>query len=227
MFELKAKIRKELGGKAKALRKKGILPGVLYGHKIKTIPLNVDYQDFARVFEKVGESTLLDLNIGQEKKKVLIHAFQKDPVSDKFIHVDFYQVRMDETIKAEVALKFIGFSPAVEDKAGVLVKNIEAIEIEALPKDLPHEIEIDLGKLKTFEDNIYIEDLKVPTGVKILMEPRTVIASVVQPRTKEEVEELEEKPEEKIEEVVGAERGLSGEEEKSKEEEKEKEQAKE
>lgn len=213
MLELNAKIRETLGKKVKSLREEGLIPAVVYGWKTKSIPLEVDYKEFATIYSKAGESTLIKLKISakggsapggknkEEAKNVLVNEVAKDPVNDKFIHVDFYQVRMDKPITAEVPLVFEGEAPVVKSEAGVLVKNIIEVEVEALPKDLPHEIKVDISGLETIEDLIHIKDLKVPEGVKILAEPDEAVVSVVPPRTEEELEALEEEVEEKVEEV--------------------------
>jgi len=198
-LELNAQVRKATGNKLKVLRKKGFIPAIVYGAGHKNIPIEVDYHEFEKAFKQTGESTIIKLKIGNQAKNVLIHDVAREPVGDRFIHIDFYQVRMDKAITAEVGLVFEGEAPAVKNLEGVLVKNITEVEVEALPKDLPHEIKVDISALKTFDDHIKIKDLKLPLGVKVLAEPEEVIASVIPPRTKEELEELEEKPEEVVE----------------------------
>lgn len=213
-LELNAKVREDIkSNKLKALRKKGFVPAIVYGPGHKPLPIQVEYQEFKKVFDDAGESTIIKLKAGNDSKNVLIHEVARDPVTDKFIHIDFYQVRMDKAISAEVSLIFEGEAPAVKNLEGVLIKNITEVEVEALPKDLPHEIKVDISCLETFDEHIKIKDLKLPEGVKVLAEPEEVIALVTPPRTKEELEELEEKPEEKVEEVEGVE----GEEEEIKE----------
>ncbi len=230
MLELLVKLRKEIGAKNKQVREQGFIPAVLYGQKIKNLNLSVKYQDFERIYKEAGESTLIKLKIAKDKEKertVLIHDIAKDPVSGKFIHIDFNQVRMDQTTTVEVPLVFIGKSEAIERDGGVLIKSIQAVEAEALPQNLPNEIEVDISVLKTFDDNIYIKNLKVSDKVKLTADSEDLIASVIPPRTKEELEELEEAPEEKIDEVEVEEKGKEKEEEKAetdkKEEQKEKE----
>ncbi len=98
-------------------------------------------------------------------------------------------------------LVFVGSSSAVERESGVLIKNLQHLEVEALPQDLPPEIQVDISPLKTFDDNIYIKDLTISEKVKIMAEPEEVVASVIPPRTKEELAELEEAPVEEVEEV--------------------------
>ena len=215
ILELNAKIRETLGKKVKSLRKQGIIPAVFYGAKTKSVPLELDYDKFEKIYEEAKESTIIKLKIGKESKNVLIYNVARDPVTDKFIHIDFYRVRMDKLITTEVPLVFEGESPAVEAEDGVLIKNIVNVEVEAMPADLPHEIKVDISTLKTFEDLIYIKDLKVPEGVKILAEPEEAIASVAPPRSEKELAELEEKIEEEVEEVEKA-----GEEEEEEKEEK-------
>jgi len=193
-LELKAQIREDVGKKIKSLRKKGIIPAVVYGSGHKPISIQIDYKEFEKIFEKAGESTLINLKIsakggsasGGENKNVLIHDIAKDPVSGRFIHIDFYQVRMDKAIKAEVPLVFVNESPAVKTLEGILVKNITEVEVEALPKDLPHEIKVDISVLDSFDKHIRVKDLILPQGVKLHLDADEVIVSVTPPR-KEEV----------------------------------------
>jgi len=199
MQTISAKIRTEVGKKAKNLRSKGILPAVLYGPKIETISLEVNEKDFEKIFQEAGESSLISLEIDKKKFLVLIHAIEIDAISKKPIHVDFYQPRLDEEISAEVPLVFTGEAFAVKDLGGTLIKNIHEIEVKALPQNLPHEIKVNLEKLKTFQDNILIKDLIIPQGVRILKGPDEIVALISQ---KVKVEEELSKPvEEKVEEV--------------------------
>jgi len=218
MLELSVKLRPETGRGNKQIRKQGLIPAILYGRKIKNLALSVKAQDFEKVYQEAGESTLIKLKTreGPDKVKkervVLIHEVANDPVSDEPIHIDFYQVKMDEPIKAEVPLIFVGESPAVKEVEGVLVKNIQSLEVEALPQDLPHQIEVDISSLKTVDSKIHIKDLKLPTTVKIEVQPEEVVVLVIPPRTKAELEKLEEAPEEKIEEIEMVEEKKAGEE---------------
>ena len=199
MLSLSAKIRKEFGKKVKVLRKKGILPGVLYGPKIETSPLEIDLKEFEKIYKEAGESSLISLEIDKKKFLVLIHEVKLDPLTEKPIHVDFYQPSLEEKVTAEVPLVFEGEAPAVKDLGGTLVKNISEVEVKALPQNLPHEIKVNIDRLKTFEDSILIKDLIVSKEVKILKEPKEVVVAVSPP---EKVEEELEKPiEEKVEEV--------------------------
>jgi large subunit ribosomal protein L25 len=199
--ELKAQTRKDTGRKLRTLREKGFIPAVVYGPGHKPISVQVDYNDFKKVFNEAGESTLIKLEVDEHVKNVLIHDASIDPINDTFVHVDFYQVVMDKTIKTHVPLVFEGEAPAVKGLDGVLIKNLTELEIEALPKDLPHEIKVDISSLDSFDKHIRIKDLQIPGGVKVMEEAEELIVSVIPPRSEEELKALEEKPEEKVEEV--------------------------
>ena len=219
MLTLSSKIRKEVGKKVKSLRQQGILPAVLYGHKIKNLNLELDLKEFEKIYKEAGESSLitlviakgkdeaeaeassLSLNVEEKKQKflVLIHDIQFDHLTEKPIHIDFYQPELKEEVEVTVPLIFEGEAPAVKDLGGTLVKNISEVEVKALPQNLSHEIKVDIGNLKTFEDNILIKDLIVSKEVKILKEPEEIVAAVARPEKVEE--ELEKPVEEKVEEV--------------------------
>ena len=208
MLTLSVKIRQTFGKKVKNLREAGLIPAILYGPEIKkSIAVEVDYKTFEKIYKEAGESSLISLELQDEKSKisqqkkilVLIHDIEHDPLTGHPIHVDFYQPRLEEEIEVKVLIIFEGEAPAVKELSGTLVKNISEVEVSALPQKLPKEIKVDVGSLKTFEDHILIKDLKVSEGVKILKDPEEIVALVSPP---EKIEEELEKPiEEKVEEV--------------------------
>jgi large subunit ribosomal protein L25 len=202
-FSLNAKIRRVTGKGVKNLRKQNLVPAVIYGKDVKSENLSVDYLLFAKLYKEAGESTLVDLKIDEQAPvKVLIQEVQVEPMSGKFVHVDFRQVKMTEKIKAEALLKFINEAPAIKELGGTLIKSLDKIEIECLPQDLVHEIEVDISALKTFEDRIHIKDLKIPAGVKVLSDINVTVATAEAPLTEEELKaELEMPIVEKVEEV--------------------------
>ena len=201
MLELKAESRQELGAKVNRQRKAGKIPAIVYGHDVKSQLLFVDGKEFVKIYKEAGESSLIGLELDGKKKNVLIHDVQRDAMSGEFLHVDFYQVRMDEKLKATVPLEFIGESEAVKTHGGMLMKTIQEVEVEALPQNLPHHIEADISSLATFEDRITIGDLQVADGVKILADSEDVVASVAPPRSEEEQAALEGKIAAPVEEV--------------------------
>ncbi len=207
-IKLEARSREESGKKVKTLRDRKLIPAVLYGHGVKNNNLAVSYHDFEKVYNEAGESTLIDLAIdGKEPVLTLIQEVQTDPVKNKYLHVDFYQVKLTEKIEAEIEFNFINVSLAVKDLAGILVKAMNVLPVKCFPQDLISNIDVDLSKLKTFEDHIYVKDLPVPEKIEILASPDEVVASVTPPRSDEELKELEAKPEAAAEaEVVGKEK---------------------
>jgi len=206
-FTLRAEPRELIGKKAQKLREQNLIPAVLYGHNIKNQNLAVKKNDFFKVYSQVGESSLINLQINEAKPiKTLIHDLQLDPVNDEIIHVDFYQVREDEKIKANLKLEFEGEAPAVKELGGVLVKNIDEVEIECLPKDLEllKEIKVNLMGLKNFNDAIHIKELSIPAGIKILTSPDEVVALITEIQ-EEKIEEI--KPVAEVEVVAKAKEG--------------------
>jgi large subunit ribosomal protein L25 len=199
MVNLSAKIRKDFGKKVEKGRKKGVVPAILYGPKLENASLDVDLKEFEKVYQEAGGSSLVELQVDKKKFLVLIHAVEIDAISQKPIHVDFYQPKLDEEIEATVPLVFQGEAPAVKDLGGTLVKSIHELEVKALPQNLPHEIKVDISMLKTFEDSVSVKDLVVPQEVKILKEPDETVVFVAEPEKIEE--ELEKPVEEKVEEV--------------------------
>jgi len=201
MVKLSAKIRKEKGKNTRILKDSGRIPAVVYGHKIKNILIDVDYKDFQKVLRESGESSLLELEVegDKEKRLVLVHDLQKDAVTDKFIHIDFFETSATEEVEVEVPLVFEGVSLAIKELGGTLVKNISEIEVKAFPQNLPHEIKVSIDGLNTFEDRILVKDLILPKDVRVLEKPDEIIASVSAPENVEE--ELAKEIEEKVEDV--------------------------
>ena len=189
-MDLAVKTREKFGKNLKALRREGLIPAELYGRGFENAHLAIDGKEFKKVFGQAGESTIINLLIGKDSRPALVHDIQKDFLTDEIIHIDFHQVRMDEKIKAHIPLEFKGEAPAVKEFGGVLNKTISEIEVEALPGNLPRYFEVDISGLKELDQSFYVSDLKIPRGVEILVEPKTVIATVPPPAEEEKVEEV-------------------------------------
>lgn len=217
---LKAKIREITGKKVDQLRKEDLIPAIMYGHDVKPQNLAVNYLDFSRVYEKAGESALIELEVEGKKANVLVHDLQNDSMSGRISHIDFFQVNMKEEVETEIPLEFVGESGAVKELGGVLIKSLDEISVKCLPADLPEKYEIDLSKLATFDDVIAVKDLQVSEKIEILSDPETIIASVQEPRSQEELESLETKVEEDVTKVEGVVKETPPEESKAEEEKK-------
>lgn len=216
---LSAQIRAVLGRKVKALRKQGIIPAHVFGHKVKTVHVQVNEKEFDKVFEKAGETGIISLEIGGEKKPVLVRNTQVHPVTDDLLHIDFYQVNLSEKVTVNVPLEIIGEAPAVEKKVGLLLTPVSEVEIEALPADLPESIEVDISHFVNIDDEIKVKDLKVDRAkVTILTDEEIVVAQIGELVTKE-MEALEAEVE--AEQAEAAAEAAEGEEAGSEEEQKE------
>jgi len=200
---LSAEPREKLRKQVKNLREEGLLPAVVYGSKTKNLVLVLNCREFEDVFKEAGESSLINLKIKGQKDglTVLVHDFQRDPLSGKTIHVDFYSPDLKKHVKALVPLKFEGQSPAIKSSGGTLIKNFYELEVKTLPTNIPHEIIVNIDLLETLESEIFVKDLKVPEGAEILKDPKELVALVAVPARVEE--ELEKPIEEKVEEVEG------------------------
>lgn len=174
-------------GSVDAVRAQGKIPAVFYGPKAPTTSISVNEIDFIKVWKQAGESSVITLTGADEEHDALIHELDRDPVTGKIRHADFYVIEKGKKVKVGVPIEFVGVSAAVKDLGGSLIKVVHELEIEAMPKDLPHNIEVDITSLATFDDQIKAGDIKLPSGVSLAVEPEEVIALVNAP--KEEVEE--------------------------------------
>jgi large subunit ribosomal protein L25 len=191
-IELVAEKRTVTGKKNKQLRATGKVPAVVYGHAVDSEQLELDSKTIERVYRAAGGNKIVALKIdGGKARNVLIHDVQHGSARGEIMHVDFYVVRMDELLKAEVPVHFIGESNAVFQDEGTLVKGLEMVQVECLPGDLPDMLEADISVLDDFDKTITLADLVVPKGVTIVEEDlTTLIAKVEPPRSDEEMAEL-------------------------------------
>lgn len=183
-------VKREGKGKeiSKKLRKKGLIPAILYGKGIDPLPISVKYSEFEKVYKKIkGETVIftLDFTNGEDlKKQAILKDLQRDPVTDRFIHLDFQSVEEGKPIEVEVPLEFVG-KPIGTTKGGILEIMLHELTIECLPSDLPDKIVIDISGLD-IGDSLHVRDIKAPEGVKIKDNPDETIATVVAETTPEE-----------------------------------------
>ena len=198
-MDLAVQKREKFGKASKALRREGLIPAEIYGFGIENKHVSVNTKDFSRVFKEAGESTIVNLMFEGEKQPALIHDVERDRITHEITHIDFYKVRMDKKITADIPLRFVGESLAAKEKLGILNKAVSEVEVETLPADLPRDIEVDLSVLVDLDKSIHVRDLKVSDKVKILMEPDAVVVNLVQLRAEEVVEKPVDVSEVKVE----------------------------
>ncbi len=178
--------KRESSGKAAALRRSGLVPAELYGKGVENLHLAIPTKEFKKVFKESGENTIVNVVLAGKKYPVIIHEVSYDSVSGDILNVDLYQVRMDEKIKISVPLEFIGVSPAIKEKNGLLVKSLHEIEVEALPADIPHSLQIDISKITEIGQSLYVKDLALPENVKTTVSLETVVVTVTAKLTEEQ-----------------------------------------
>jgi large subunit ribosomal protein L25 len=173
--------------KANLLRKTGFIPAVVYGSGQKNLNFKIKAIDFSKLFERAGESSLINLKIDESAPlKVVVKEVEMEPIKGGFSHIDFYKVDMKKKITVEVELEFVGESKAVAELGGVLAKASDHVEITCLPDKLIKQILVDISVLATMNDVIKLKDLKLPEGIELEGDLEDVIVSVVE-TVKEEI----------------------------------------
>lgn len=210
MLTLNAENRTELG---KKFKKEGKIPAVLYGKKEDTIHITLDQKEFEKIWKEAGESTVVTVKGLGEDKEILIHDIDFEPVYGGIRHVDLYAIEKGKKVQVNVPLDFIGEAPA-EKVGGVLNRVLHELEIEALAKDLPHDIKIDITVLTDIGSSIHAKDVVLPAGVELITAPEEAVISVSE--AKEEEEEPVETPD--LENIEVEQKGKGEEEESTPEE---------
>lgn len=160
------------------VRRSAMMPAVFYGPKEASTSISIKSTDFKKVWGEAGESSIIILKEGNEEHEALIHAVDVHPVTGVIRHADFYVIEKGKKLQINVPLEFIGVSEAVKSLGGILVKVLHELEIEALPKDLPHHIDVDISSLANLDSQILAKDLKLADGVTLISGPDEVIAAI-------------------------------------------------
>jgi large subunit ribosomal protein L25 len=196
---LKATTREVLGKKTRFLRRQGITPAHLFGHNLKSLTLQCDTTEIRHVIAQAGMTTIFNLELDREKKprKVLIREIQRDALGEQILHVDLYQIKMTEKLKADIPIILTGEAPAMKLKGRLLMHQITTLSVECLPDKLPPEIEVDLSPLEEVDQAIHVSDLTLDPDITILSDPEQLIVKISEKAVaKEEVEEAVEVAEE-------------------------------
>lgn len=185
-----------VSGKAVArLRASGIVPAVVYGRGFETESVQLNEAELSRLTARVSTSTILELQTPSGSYQAIMHDWAKDPVTDRFLHVDFLRIRADEEIDTEVPIEFVGESAVVKEQGGVLVTTLDSIEVRCLPAKLPEKITVDLSVIAEFNAPIRIGDIALPSGVKALGAPESPVVSVTHLQVEAESASTETVPE--------------------------------
>lgn len=183
----------------KLLRASKVIPAVVYWHKQEPIILKLDNSDLLRVYRVAWLNHVVNLEIDWKKMDVLFHEVQRNPITEEFLHIDFYAITAWEKVHTHIPLSFIGNSQAVAEWA-ILEELVKEIEVKCMPWDLVDNFEVDLTLLKEVWDSIKVEDLKISSKFDVLNTKDEVIALASKTRAEkiedeDQVEENEEKTE--------------------------------
>ncbi len=160
------------------LRREGKMPAVFYGKKQASTPIAVSHKGFLKAWKEAGESTVIELKGDGLELEALVQDIDVDPITDLPRHADFYVFEKGQKMEVPVSVSFVGVSPAVKDLNGILVKVLHEVRVSAEPKNLPHEIEVDISSLTTLDSQILARDLKLGAGVELAEKPEEVVASI-------------------------------------------------
>ncbi|NQU16941.1 MAG: 50S ribosomal protein L25 [Candidatus Saganbacteria bacterium] len=189
---LKASERKETGKVVRFLRRKGLLPAVVYGQGMEAVALSLDAKAYKKVISgDSGSNVIITLDIYEGKKEplpVITHAIQHNALTDAIIHVDFLKINMKEKIHTKIKVEIIGVATGVKDESGILVHSLTDLEINCLPMDIPDQVEIDISALK-IGDSFNVSDLRsiLNSEIEILTPETETVVQVVPPAKEEEV----------------------------------------
>lgn len=177
---LQATVRKEMGkGPCRRLRREGLIPAVLYGPHRESLPLALKPKELKQVLAS-GDNVLVDLLIkegeGVQSRIAMVKECDLDPLMGVPRHVDLYEISLEETIRVEVPVRFVG-EPRGVALGGTLSPLLWSLEVSCLPEKVPHEIQVDCTKLNV-GDLLYARDLEVPEGVKLLTDPSAAVVTV-------------------------------------------------
>ena len=191
--ELAVTHRVVTGKAAKNLRKAGLIPANIYGHKEASEAVQVDAVDFEALRRARKTTGIISLNLGDGSgaQTALVRQVQRNPINGKILHIDFFRVSLTERIVMKVPLHFVGEAPGVKDENGVLLHLLDTLEVECAAQDIVNAFDVDVTSLAHIDDTLHASDVKLPQGFKLIIDPEEAIAKVAATRA-EKAEEAEE-----------------------------------
>ena len=183
-LQLRAASRALRGKRVKQLRAQHQVPAVIYGPDTPAIAIQAEERALRKMLSEAGSTALINLFVDDrpEPISVLAREIQRDILTSRLLHVDFYQVRLTEKVKTTPRLEFVGESPLVKSGEAVMIHGMTEVEVECLPTDLVDSIAVDISGLESLDDSVLVSDLPVPPGVTILADPAEVVVSLVTTR---------------------------------------------
>ena len=190
-MQLKASPRQPMGKRSRRMLREGKLPAIVYGHNTEATPITLDRLEFQKVFLKSGRTQLVDLVLDDSRtEKVLVREIQTHPRRLGPIHVDFYQVNLQEKIEVEVPIHLTGESAPVKRGDADILQPLHSIRVECLPSDIPGSFEVDLTPLEEIDMELRVSDIAMPTGVTVLEDPEDLVVKIVHKRELKVEEEI-------------------------------------
>ena len=183
---LKAERRNVIGKQVKAMRRAGQLPAVIYGRHTEPINVVLDAHNAALVLGRLTSSSLVTIDLDGQEYPSLVREKQRDFIKNRLLHVDFLAVSLTESLRASVSLNFVGVSTAVKDFNAVLVTNLQSLEVECLPTDLPERIDVDISPLARPGEGLRVRDVVVSDKVRLLDDPDTMVVVATFAKVEEE-----------------------------------------
>jgi large subunit ribosomal protein L25 len=189
---LNATTRSVIGKQVKALRREGQFPAIIYGKVLeKPIPILLNTHDASKILNKVGATTLVQVEVDGKTYPSLVREKQRDIIYGTYLHVDFLTISMTERLRAMVRIELVGEAPAVKEYNAIVVTGTTEVEIECLPTDLPELLEVDLSGLMEIGDSLTVADLPIPDRVTLLSDTEEMVVQVTAPMAEEVEEEVE------------------------------------
>lgn len=173
-----------LGKATRRLRRQGIIPGNVYGHKRDSVPVQVEAVSLERFRREHGLRSVISVRLPHTgPQTVLVRQIQHDPITGAVLHVDFSRVDMEEDIEAKIPIRFVGEAPGVKVQGGVFIALFDTLSVHCKAADIVDHMDVDISSLTSFDDILYARDVKLPEGYRLSIDPEEPIAKIEPPRT--------------------------------------------
>lgn len=182
---LQAQKRTVLGKRVRQLRRQGILPGNVFGNRQHaSVPVQIDGNEFAHTLKSHGRTTIYRMVISPDggEETVLVRHIEREPVSGAIQHVDFMHVEMNQPLRVKVPIHLTGVAPAIKAFDGILLHQLDSVEVEALPNDLPDALTLDISGITELNTPLYVRDIAALSRVTILTPEDEGVVTVTPPR---------------------------------------------